>query len=631
MSSKIRLLDEQTINKIAAGEVIENPASVVKELVENSLDAEATEICIEIISGGRQLIRISDNGCGMNRDDALLCLERHATSKLKSIDDINDLYTMGFRGEAIPSIASISKFTLLTCPHDPEAEGTMIIVEGGNILKVCPTVRAPGTTIEVKSLFFNVPVRKKFQRSPTYDSAEIHKTLSKIALANPQIKIELISNQKTLLSTRPEKQMEERPLLERCVADVLGDEFLESCCYVEATQAGCTLRGFVGLPAHMRHNRSGQYLFINRRPIFSPLISGAIREGYGTTLPTNRHPVYLIHLTLPGDLVDVNVHPQKREVRLRQEQELKRLVCQAIDGALHAKGIFSPGLPAWEAPAIDFSGFTMPDIEQEKLRDEPRTYISPFKGRTTSYEAYTFVDESDSPFQTPSTVKIEDNWPQPRETPPLPCVPEAVPNLFEELPKAKKTPKILGTIPRYIIVDGASIEENGIEGLCLIDQRAAHCRIIFEKLLDKEKKAPLEVQQLLIPYTLQMTPQESALLCQQLPELNALGIDIKEFGPNTFIIEAIPQIFGTVDVEAFIHDTLQALQEEFSDQALRQGREKQIALIASRIAISTKSKLTLEEAQNLTQQLLNCQQPRLCPNGKPTMVQMTGEMLGKLF
>jgi len=630
MPSKIRLLDEQTINKIAAGEVIENPASVVKELVENSLDAESSEISVEIVSGGRQLIRISDNGCGMNRDDALLCLERHATSKLKTIDDINDLYTMGFRGEAIPSIASISKFTLLTCTHDPQAEGTMLIIEGGKLLKVCPTIRAPGTTIEVKSLFFNVPVRKKFQRSPTYDSAEILKILSKIALANPRVKIELISNQKTMLCTQPEEIGDERALLERCVANVLGDEFLESCCYAEGEQRDCTLRGFVGLPTNMRHNRSGQYLFINRRPIYSPLIAAAIREGYGTTLPTNRHPIYLLHLTLPGDLVDVNVHPQKREVRLRQEQELKRLICQAIDAALHAKGIFSPGLPAWEAPAADFSGYSLPLDTQEESNEE-RLFYPTFNKRFSSPQAYSFVEENQSPFQQEPYAHETSYFSQPPSHKSAPPTPDPSPSLFNELPNPKKMAKILGTIPRFILVDGASIEENGIEGLCLIDQRAAHCRVIFEKLLNREKNAVIEIQQLLIPYTLQLTPQESALLCDHLPQLNALGIDIKEFGPHTFIVEAIPQIFGSIDVQAFIHQTLQTLEDEPSDQTLMQERQKQIALIASRIAISTKSKLSLEEAQNLTQQLLNCQQPKICPNGKPTMVQMPGEMLAKLF
>jgi len=627
MSSKIRLLDEQTINKIAAGEVIENPASVVKELVENSLDAESTEICVEIVSGGRQLIRISDNGCGMNRDDALLCLERHATSKLKSIDDIHALLTMGFRGEAIPSIASISKFTLLTCPHKEEAEGTMLIVEGGKLLKVCSTIRAPGTTIEVKSLFFNVPVRKKFQRSPVYDSTEILKILSKIALANPKVKIELISNQNTLLCTQPEPSQEERAQLEHCVEKVLGSEFLESCCYAEAEQEECTLRGFIGLPSHMRHNRTGQYLFINRRPVYSNTIASAIREGYGTTLPVGRHPIYLLHLTIPGDLVDVNVHPQKREVRLRQEQNLKRLICQAIDGALHAKGVFSPGFTEWNTCAPEFSVDHSPTIS-ESISEKKPAFYSPFKQQLASHQAYTFVEESHP--TPPSAIEPPPFWTHAQENEAPPSNPEPAPSLFTEVMKSQKMPKVLGTIQRFILLESASIEDHG-EGLCLIDQRAAHCRIIFEKLLKQEKNAPLEIQQLLIPYMLQLTPLESATLCDLLPELHAIGIDIKEFGPNTFIIEGIPQIFGTIDVQAFIHDTLRALQQESGNHSVKQEREKQIALIASRIAVSTKSKLSMEEAQKLTEDLFKCQQPKLCPSGKPTMVHMPSEMLAKYF
>lgn len=622
MSSKIRLLDEQTINKIAAGEVIENPASVVKELVENSLDAGATEVCIEIVSGGRQLIRISDNGCGMNRDDAVLCLERHATSKLKSIDDIHDLLTMGFRGEAVPSIASISKFTLLTCPHTENAEGTLVIVEGGKLLKVCSTLRAPGTTIEVKSLFFNVPVRKKFQRSPAYDSAEILKILSKIALAHPKVKIELISNQNTLLCTQPEPAQDERTQLEHCVEKVLGREFLESCCYTEAELEECTLRGFIGLPTHSRHNRTGQYLFINRRPVYSHTIAGAIREGYGTTLPTSRHPIYLLHLTLPGDLVDVNVHPQKREVRLRQEQNLKRLICQAIDGALHSQGAFCPAFAEWNGSIPELSVVQARSMAGSMPETKPAMHF-PFKQPFSVSQAYIFVEEpvfdgEPPPVWAESQVEVAFSEE------------DASPSLFTEVMKPQRTPKVLGTIQRFILVEGSGIEEQG-EGLCLIDQRAAHCRIIFEKLLRQEKNAPLEIQQLLLPYTLQVTPLESAALCDLLPELHALGIDIKEFGPNTFIIEGIPQIFGTIDVQAFIHETLRALQQDSEGVSIKQEREKQIALIASRIAVSTKSKLSIEEAQKLTEDLFCCRQSKLCPSGKPIWVYLSIEMLAKYF
>lgn len=370
MPSKIRVLDERTINQIAAGEVIENPASVVKELVENAIDAGSTDICIEIKGGGRQLIRVSDNGCGMIQDDALLCLERHATSKIRNVDDIYAIGTMGFRGEAIPSIAAISKFTLMTC-YKGENKGTMVSVEGGKILQSTPVVHAPGTTVEVKSLFFNVPVRKKFQRSPAYDANEILKMISQIALGYPEIKFQLMSDQKTILTaptTNSEATFQEK--LKQRIKDILGMDFVETSYSVSGAQEGYKLQGLIGMPAFTRHNRSGQYLFINRRAVVSPLIGYAVRAGYGTTLSTQRHPVYALHLTVPGELVDVNVHPQKREVRLRQEQILREMVVAAIRDALQQNP--QPTVEVVSLPASfpeEKHHFSLPDVPLQFRRE----------------------------------------------------------------------------------------------------------------------------------------------------------------------------------------------------------------------------------------------------------------------
>lgn len=333
MPSKIRVLSDHTINKIAAGEVIENPASVVKELVENSLDAGSTDICIEIQGGGRQMIRISDNGCGMNSDDALLCLERHATSKLREVEEIHSLSTMGFRGEAIPSIASISKFNLLTCPAkegDTEPVGSMVIVDGGKMVSCSPAARSQGTTIEVKSLFFNVPVRKKFLKSPSIDASEILKTVSLIALGHPSIKFQLIIDGKNTLIAHSSKDPAFGTQLQERIESVLGTDFTRNATYIEETKDGISLKGVIGQPGYTRHNRTGQYLFINKRGVVSPLVAYAVKDGFGSSIPSGRFPVFVLHLEVSGDLVDVNVHPQKREVRLRQEQTIKELIIKAV-------------------------------------------------------------------------------------------------------------------------------------------------------------------------------------------------------------------------------------------------------------------------------------------------------------
>lgn len=609
MTSKIRVLCEHTINKIAAGEVIENPASVVKELVENSLDAGSTEISVLIKGGGRQLIRITDNGCGMNADDALLCLERHATSKLKEIEDIHTLDTMGFRGEAVPSIASISKFTLITKSTEQiDSDGTMVMVDGGKIIKCCPVACSPGTTIEVKSLFFNVPVRKKFQKSPAYDVTEIHKMLSLLALGNPEIKFELISDQETLLTANvPHGNSFEEKLGSR-IRDVLGNEFLESLCPLSGSKGEYRLRGFIGMPAFTRHNRTGQHLFINRRGIFSPTVSYAIRDGYGTTLPQGRHPIYVLHLDIHGSLVDVNVHPQKREVRLRQEHVLKEMVMRSVEEALQNAGYKS-------TPTFAASPFgEMPNITSNEAFSWPKFVID------------TPIEKN----QTPIDYHAQALSPQPPKANQAPSSTQA--HLFSEmLPKATPRPKVLAALHRYLLLDPSTLENKPAKAVaCLIDQRAAHSRVIFEKL-QGSRNSNVEVQTLLVPITLDLTPQESAMMRAHLETLQDMGIHIKEFGSHTFAIDALPQIFGNIDVTAFVMQIVKDL-HDFSDlQTIEREHQKRIAVAAGRSSISIETRLSLDEAQSLINALMDCQVPHLCPQGKPTMVFLTQEDLAKQF
>jgi DNA mismatch repair protein MutL len=599
MTSKIRVLTDHTINQIAAGEVIENPASVVKELVENSLDAGATDITVEIKGGGRQLIRVTDNGCGMGPDDALLCLERHATSKLRTLEDLDSIGTMGFRGEAIPSIASISKLTLLTCLQSGESElGTMVIVDGGKIVRYCPAACPKGTTIEVKSIFYNVPVRKKFQRSPTYDSNEILKMMSLLALGYPEIRFKLISNQEVVLSTPAsihhtfDQQLSER------IETVLGKDFSESLCPLEASQGDYQLQGFIGKPFFSKQNRTGQYLFINKRHVFSPYLAYAIREGFGPTLGTQRYPVFVLHLRMPGSLVDVNVHPQKKEVRLRQEYSLKQMIIQSVEQALQSTG----SSPFCEITPFQFS----PAMPVEIPRNEWNPTFAPLK-----------VCESVEPYLA---------YPPPPSLSPKPAVSQ--PSLFQAVKTAPKIPKAIATIVNYIIVD-ESHTDLAVNGLSLVDQRAAHSRIIFDRLMKQETKN--SVQTLLIPHTFETIPAESALLRQHLEQLNAMGISIREFGPNTFSVDALPEIFGNTDVQSFLNEIMERLKDEKNEKLFRQEQEKQIALAASRTAVSRNRKLSLDEAQLLLNQLMPCETPYQCPLGKPTFCRLSSEEIAKLF
>lgn len=651
IASKIRILDEHTINKIAAGEVIENPSSVVKELVDNSIDSGASEISVEISGGGRQLIRVTDNGCGMTPDDAVLCLERHATSKIQSVDDILKITSMGFRGEAIPSIASISKFTLLTSPEEGGEKGTMVIVEGGRILKVCEAARSRGTTIEVKSLFFNVPVRKKFQRSPNYDSGEILKMLVKLALANPEIKIELISNQKLTLETRGALEGPFSSRLSERVADVLGQEFIDQCCPVENVCDSIEVHGYIGLPANTRHNRTGQYVFINRRAVFSPLVQHAVREGYSTTLPANRHPLFLLHIVMPGDLVDINVHPQKKEVRLRQEQLLKRAVTQAVDRALHGSGaafLFHDEVPMEELLQNERNGalFTFSDNHfprPEEGRFALDAFPQPAEGINFSQKGFGGIPAIyESMYKESGEICSEQNAfhrPQTLKMPPLPseppksaasAEPQSEPTLFsDDAIKPRFKGIVIGTIPGYILLDGNSLGDSD-SCLYLVDQKAAHSRVLFETLLDKNRRQAIEIVQLLVPITLELTHEESALLSQNLDLLTDLGFALKEFGKHCFIIDAVPTLFGEIDSEAFVHELIHSLGK--GEEGWIEGEiERRIAGLASRLSLSRNTKMSIEEAKDLVDRLLSCNHPFQSPTGQQTISTFDRQELSKRF
>lgn len=414
MVAKIRVLDDITINKIAAGEVIENASSVVKELIENSLDADATEIVIEVQAGGRSLIRVSDNGTGMGPDDAILCLERHATSKLKTVDDFSTLTSMGFRGEALPSIASISKFSL----HTSEGTGgTLVRMEGGHLLGATSALRPQGTTVEAKDLFYNVPARKKFLKSPTSDENEIEKVCLQEALARPEIKLQLIVNQKTRLLLLPANPKER-------IAAALGNVFCNDLLPLNRTETPYHLGGYIGKPEAARPSRLGQYLFINGRPVFSSYIAWAIKEAFSTHLPQSRYPTFVLWLTLPPEEIDINVHPQKKEVRLRHEGAIKTLCFQAVHDALSRS----------RAPtSIDWVLDTVAPLPWEYHPKEPDTQANE------------------------------------RELP-LIAQPKIIPN-------------VLTTLKGYILAETA-----GKEGFSLIDQARAHARILFEKLTQKSPK-----------------------------------------------------------------------------------------------------------------------------------------------
>lgn len=515
MSTTIRLLTDHTINKIAAGEVIESPASVVKELVENSIDAGATVITVEIKGGGLGQITISDNGKGMGRADAELCLQRHATSKILEVEDLFAIQTMGFRGEALASIAAISKLTLTTSQGG--REGTRIDCAASKTQKIEPASRAQGTTIDVRSLFYNVPARKKFQKSPPRLSADVTKVVTELSLAHPFISFELINEGKRVLFAAPEQEIGDY-LLRRSAA-VLGNPFGSKGFPVDFEEGGISLKGILGAPTDSRPNRMGQHLFINARSVTCPSLSFAVKEGYGTRLEPGRFPIYVLHLTLPPSLLDINVHPQKKEVRLKDEPLLKSKVMHAVSRGLaqvHTETMTSA--PTFSEPATSFASFR---LSTEGLK---------FK-------------EVDEPWVEQKTL---------------------------ELPSAPFQP--IGIYRSYLLFDGATLDHIEGDGFVLVDLLAARARILFDTLQKPDKK--MASQALMFPITLSFSTIEMAQITPDLPLLSQCGFDLRPIGEGALLIEAHPPYLAEDKLKDIILDltTIKDRERKLASLASRLAR-----------------------------------------------------------
>lgn len=583
MASKIRVLSDQTINQIAAGEVIENPASVVKELVENAIDAGASHITIEIFAGGFQGIKISDDGSGMSPDDAVLSLERHATSKIISADDLFSLATMGFRGEALASIAAISKMTLTTAVEN--APAIVLEVEGGKISHVGPAARARGTTIEVRSLFYNVPARKKFQKSPASSSAEITKIVTQLALAHPEIGIELIQQNRSVFSLTSSSGEDFLTLLRRRASVLLSEEFLPFSHPLELKEGEYVGKGLIADPLYSRHNRSGQYIFVNRRPVFCLPVAYALRDAYGTRLSSDRHPVYLLHLSIPAARVDVNVHPQKKEIRLRDESMLKSALHTAVNAALGNKEA-----PVFSSSGVDFS--PMP-----------------------AFSFQTAVD-----FTAPLSFK-EDPGVQSEE----------------EMDIATEL-NILGFHGRYLLVDAKSLpsflfsdQERNSLGVVWFDLNAAEARLQFDSLMrDTEGHHPAS-QGLLLPATLSFARAEMQLLNANIETVQKLGLQMRPLGETVFLVESIPPYVEEGDVQKILEELISELQGLERDKAQGEEKLRSLAACISRRARSRKRPYSLAEGRELVERLVRSKDPWHCPHGKLTLFHIREEEIENYF
>jgi DNA mismatch repair protein MutL len=670
--NRIKLLSEQVANQIAAGEVIERPASVVKELVENALDARATRVTLEIQAGGRSLVRVTDDGTGMSRDDALLCLERHATSKIRKAEDLAAIATMGFRGEALPSIASVSRFTLITRERDDASpEGTQIIVNGGTIAEVKAAGSAPGTSVEVRQLFFNLPARRKFMRTEETEAAHIQHYLTLAALAYPEVAFTFqkdgrlvwqlpaqksgadVSSRLDALRERLRSLLGEEKLLPVNFSAPLDDSIQpEETDIFETAQPenssgspdpssaarhpSLKIWGFMGSPGISRATRDGQHLFVNRRPVENRGLNYALLEGYHTALMKGRYPVCCLFLEIDPAAVDVNIHPAKREVKFHREFEIRKLVARAVQETLLAFHSAEPRVPSPKAPAIQ-----QPELQPatalpglaEKLQPAPA--VEPQK--PPAPQPPLRMDFSPAPEANPQPPNLipKPEIPQPASEPNPPAATpinrepgskDGVRNPPLPMPLLSVPLRLVGVVGKLYVV----LESD--RGLVLLDQHAAHERILFEQMLARlEQGLAAPSQKLLLPETIELPVRDANFLREQLAALTRLGVGLSEFGERTFLLDALPPFVKTTDARRFVLDLMDELKAAGREVNLARLGEHTIAKTVCRHAVKANDPLGGAELENLIGDLRRCTMPYTCPHGRPTLIEMNYRELERKF
>ena len=712
--NRIHLLSEQVANQIAAGEVIERPASVVKELVENALDAQAARVTLEIQAGGRSLIRVTDDGTGMSRDDALLCLERHATSKIQKAEDLAAIVTMGFRGEALPSIASVSRFTLTTrerfgvpsrdrrddsnAPGRVNAElqtepveGTQIIVNGGKIVEVKAAGSATGTSVEVRQLFFNLPARRKFMRTEETEAAHIQHYLTLAALAYPEVAFTFQKDGRLVWQLPAQKSgaatSSRLDALRERLRSLLGEEKLLSVNFTAALDesvkpeeadifetahpeksagdpglspvtrhSSLKIWGFLGSPGVSRATREGQHLFVNRRPVENRGLNYALLEGYHTALMKGRYPVCCLFLEIDPAAVDVNIHPAKREVKFHREFEIRKFVAQAVqetllafhggESAAESKQRNEPpggrssatpklsGPSAASPPQASVAAPALPNFP-EKLKPSPA--IEPPKSPGEQSPLRMGFAPS-KPVASKPQSQVANQNPEIPQPAPEPNLPSATPINREHATKVDvrnpQSPTPLLNVPlRLVGVIGklyAVLESD--RGLVLLDQHAAHERILFEQMLNRlEQNGSAPSQKLLLPETIELPARDANFLREQLAALTRLGVGLSEFGERTFLLDALPPFVKSADARRFVLDLVDELKAAGREVNLARLGEHTIAKTVCRHAVKANDPLGGAELENLVEDLRRCAMPYTCPHGRPTLIEMNYRELEKKF
>ena len=612
--SRIRLLSEEVASQVAAGEVVERPAAVIKELVENSIDAHATRIEVLTRRGGISLIRVTDNGIGMDRDDALMCLERHATSKIRSGEDLSAIHTLGFRGEALPSIASVSRFRLSTREHEAIA-GTEILINGGKIETVRDGGDAPGTQIEVRSLFYNLPARRKFLRTEATEASHVEHQLHLLAIGHPQISFVHLQDERVAFQLAP------APSLLGRIRDLCGTELAAGLLEIPPFESrGIKISGYIGRVGISRSTRQQQLCFLNGRSVENISVSQGLREGYHTALMKGQHPVTFLFVEMDPAAVDVNVHPAKREVRFRAPAEVRDVIAEAVRAALEsdrhrwsASFQSTTAVPQKTSPEpAPHPNLPLEESPNQRVVSVPAK-LPPQKQGLEERSTISVPHTTDSPSRASTVVSTRsDVQPAHVEAEPSPA---PVPETF----------RFLGVLGRlYVLMENTS-------GLVLVDQHAAHERILFEEMQRRMETQGVPSQRLLIPLTLRLGAKDSDWVDRNMDLLENAGISLEGFGGGTFKIDALPTFLKCEDPTQLVHDIVDDLREATPyGTRLRLGQDM-IAKTVCRHAVKANDNLREPELVKLVQDLLACDLPYCCPHGRPTMIQISYLELEKKF
>ncbi len=608
----IRLLSENTINQIAAGEVIERPASAVKELVENAIDADAKNINVVMVEGGKKLISVTDDGHGMSPDELTLAVERHATSKLEE-DDLSNIQTMGFRGEALPSIASVSRFTFKS-RADGSDQAWKISIEGGKKSPVEPTGLDKGSHVEIRDLFYSTPARLKFLKTDRTEISQATDVIKRLSMANPDIAFSLYDNERRVfqVSSAQGDLLDSRL---RRLGAILGAEFTENALAINAERENMTLRGFAGLPTYNRGNAQHQYLFVNGRPVKDKLLTGAVRGAYMDFLARNRHPVLALFLEVPTDMVDVNVHPAKAEVRFRESGVVRGLIVGALRHALAEAGhrastsVSNAALGAFNAntvPTMPYhsgrqQNFHMPsDRPSSGVAEVSQNYHAPLSEPGQSFTPPMGRNEE---LESDSTVSIP------------------IQEDLSEFPLGAARGQLHET---YIV----SQTENGI---IIVDQHAAHERLVYERMKKHIEGGNVPRQVLLLPEVVELEQSAVDRLLTRQEELGNLGLMFEAFGDDAIVVREFPALLGDTDIKGLIKDLADELAELNQALSLKEKLEEVCSTMACHGSVRAGKRMTTAEMNALLREMEATPHSGQCNHGRPTYVELKLGDVERLF